>query len=231
MLGDFLTAEDGAVTVDWVVMTAALVGLGLATSSLVSRGVETQTRAIESFLDGGGIIRTSFDAVLENVTAAFTADTVKSAGSEFSELRNQTAFSFQLDATLAADDEGILFEAGGRGDGTILYQHDGVLYLQSGKGNGYGEAANRGEAVWTVADGSYSIEGSLDADAGLALYVDGALVSQSSFSNGRLAGGDAAAVGEGTNSVAVNRGGFVKGDGHPGAGDMSVFLDQTTGDI
>lgn len=36
----FLLAEDGAVTVDWVVLTAALVGLGLAAMAVVSGGVE-----------------------------------------------------------------------------------------------------------------------------------------------------------------------------------------------
>ena len=36
----FIAAEDGAVTVDWVVLTAALVGLGLATMAVVSGGVE-----------------------------------------------------------------------------------------------------------------------------------------------------------------------------------------------
>ncbi|MBL4629354.1 MAG: hypothetical protein JKY00_15220 [Roseicyclus sp.] len=36
----FLLSEDGAVTVDWVVLTAALVGLGLAVMAVVSSGVE-----------------------------------------------------------------------------------------------------------------------------------------------------------------------------------------------
>jgi len=36
----FLADETGAVTVDWVVLTAALVGLGLASMAVVSAGVE-----------------------------------------------------------------------------------------------------------------------------------------------------------------------------------------------
>lgn len=36
----FLAEESGAVTVDWVVLTAATVGLGLATMAVVSAGVE-----------------------------------------------------------------------------------------------------------------------------------------------------------------------------------------------
>lgn len=37
---NFMSSEQGAVTVDWVVLTAALVGLGLATLAVVSGGVE-----------------------------------------------------------------------------------------------------------------------------------------------------------------------------------------------
>lgn len=37
----FLRSESGAVTVDWVVLTAAAVGLGLATIGVVSNGVES----------------------------------------------------------------------------------------------------------------------------------------------------------------------------------------------
>lgn len=37
---DFRADESGAVTVDWVVLTAALVGLGLAVMAVVSGGVE-----------------------------------------------------------------------------------------------------------------------------------------------------------------------------------------------
>lgn len=36
----FVCDETGAITVDWVVLTAALVGLGLATAAVVSAGVE-----------------------------------------------------------------------------------------------------------------------------------------------------------------------------------------------
>ncbi|MAN14411.1 hypothetical protein [Alterinioella nitratireducens] len=39
-LARFLADDAGAVTVDWVVLTAGLVGLGLATTAVVSAGVE-----------------------------------------------------------------------------------------------------------------------------------------------------------------------------------------------
>ena len=41
----FLAAEAGAVTVDWVVLTAALVGLGLAVLAVVSDGVNSVSNA------------------------------------------------------------------------------------------------------------------------------------------------------------------------------------------
>ena len=43
---NFIAAEDGAVTVDWVVLTAALVGLGLAVISVVSGGMENLSNDI-----------------------------------------------------------------------------------------------------------------------------------------------------------------------------------------
>jgi Flp pilus assembly pilin Flp len=40
LIKNFAHSESGAVTVDWVVLTAALVGLGLAVMAVVSSGVE-----------------------------------------------------------------------------------------------------------------------------------------------------------------------------------------------
>jgi len=46
----FLRGEDGAVTVDWVVLTAAIVGLGVAVLLVMQPGVSQQTTAINDFL-------------------------------------------------------------------------------------------------------------------------------------------------------------------------------------
>ncbi|MFW5654902.1 MAG: hypothetical protein ACOCYW_04550 [Roseicyclus sp.] len=40
MIKTFAKSESGAVTVDWVVLTAAIVGLGLAVMAVVSGGIE-----------------------------------------------------------------------------------------------------------------------------------------------------------------------------------------------
>ena len=46
VIKNFLVAETGAVTVDWVVLTAALVGLGLAVMAVVGDGVNSLTNSI-----------------------------------------------------------------------------------------------------------------------------------------------------------------------------------------
>jgi Flp pilus assembly pilin Flp len=55
----FLNDNSGAVTLDWVVLTAALVGTGIAVMSTVSTGVDGLSSQTESELQGS-IIRTSF---------------------------------------------------------------------------------------------------------------------------------------------------------------------------
>ncbi|WGH80444.1 hypothetical protein [Jannaschia ovalis] len=59
----FIEDEAGAVTVDWTVLTAGLVGLGLATMSVVSRGVQDASSDIDASLRGIQIV-TAFDTVL-----------------------------------------------------------------------------------------------------------------------------------------------------------------------
>lgn len=56
----FLQNEEGAVTVDWVVLTAGLVGLGLATLSVVSSGVGDLTNDTSEALSNEYIISTNF---------------------------------------------------------------------------------------------------------------------------------------------------------------------------
>lgn len=53
---NFLKDEDGAVTVDWVVLTAAIVGLGIAAITAVSGGVSGLGTAISTDLTTGGYV-------------------------------------------------------------------------------------------------------------------------------------------------------------------------------
>ena len=48
---NFAANESGAVTVDWVVLTAAVVGLGLAVLSLIKGKTQTLTNKIGSAMD------------------------------------------------------------------------------------------------------------------------------------------------------------------------------------
>jgi Flp pilus assembly pilin Flp len=52
---NFRKDEDGAVTVDWVVLTAAVVGLGVAGVATVSDGVDTLAGNIETEVGGKDI--------------------------------------------------------------------------------------------------------------------------------------------------------------------------------
>lgn len=56
----FAKDEDGAVTVDWVVLTAAIVGLGIAVLGVVRGGVGELSSDIAAKLTQGDIINTGF---------------------------------------------------------------------------------------------------------------------------------------------------------------------------
>ncbi|MEP3843957.1 MAG: hypothetical protein ABJM43_01230 [Paracoccaceae bacterium] len=49
-LNKFRKDEDGAVTVDWVVLTAAVVGLAVAAYAAIEDGAENLTGQTEAFL-------------------------------------------------------------------------------------------------------------------------------------------------------------------------------------
>ncbi|WP_338066351.1 Flp family type IVb pilin [Roseovarius nitratireducens] len=52
---NFSKDEDGAVTVDWVVLTAAVVGLGIAAISTVRGGIDSMAGDISTSLTDGGV--------------------------------------------------------------------------------------------------------------------------------------------------------------------------------
>lgn len=51
----FMGDEDGAVTVDWVVLTAAIVGLGVAVISTVSNGALDHANGLGANLDARSV--------------------------------------------------------------------------------------------------------------------------------------------------------------------------------
>ncbi|SES13744.1 hypothetical protein SAMN04490244_10648 [Tranquillimonas rosea] len=67
----FQKDEDGAVTVDWVVLTAAIVGLGIAVISSVNSGVTDLADGVKSSLT---------DAEVNGMSDLSTAATSSSSG-------------------------------------------------------------------------------------------------------------------------------------------------------
>ncbi len=51
----FLKSDDGAVTVDWVVLTAAIVGLGLAVIGTVSNGALDHAQGLGAHMDSQSV--------------------------------------------------------------------------------------------------------------------------------------------------------------------------------
>jgi hypothetical protein len=62
VIRQFVEGEDGAVTVDWVMITAGVVGVAIATAAVVSGGVEALSSETAGTLSGT-TIRTSFAQV------------------------------------------------------------------------------------------------------------------------------------------------------------------------
>jgi len=50
LIKNFAKSESGAVTVDWVVLTAAIVGLGLAVMAVISGGLQDVSNDIDAQL-------------------------------------------------------------------------------------------------------------------------------------------------------------------------------------
>jgi len=49
-LNQFLVSEDGAVTVDWVVLTAAIVGLGVIVITTIAKGTTNMSSGVNAHL-------------------------------------------------------------------------------------------------------------------------------------------------------------------------------------
>ena len=58
MFKQFFTSEEGAVTVDWVVLTAATVGLGIAVISTIGAGASDYASGVGGHLSAQGVTTT-----------------------------------------------------------------------------------------------------------------------------------------------------------------------------
>ena len=57
----FRADEDGAVTVDWVVLTAAIVGLGIAVLTSVKSGANTMATSVKTSLSTNSVPVVAFN--------------------------------------------------------------------------------------------------------------------------------------------------------------------------
>lgn len=53
LFANFAKDESGAVTVDWVVLTAAIVGIAIAVLTVIAGGINTAANAINTELETG----------------------------------------------------------------------------------------------------------------------------------------------------------------------------------
>lgn len=140
----FLTSESGAVTVDWVVLSAAMVGLGLAATATVRSGTQATTNEIDRILRGN-IIQTSFLA--------------PGIVSDFADSIDGWAFTGNM-ASAAIEWSG---EAGSDGTPGFLKFTDG----------GRGGAAYLGMSTPYVGDQSDLMGGSISFDMQMASFNQG----------------------------------------------------------
>lgn len=74
MLTQFCKSESGAVTVDWVVLTAAIVGMGIASVAAVRMGTTTLGQGVNASLSGASLAALEFPYMMQGLTAALVAD-------------------------------------------------------------------------------------------------------------------------------------------------------------
>ncbi|MGB0959345.1 MAG: Flp family type IVb pilin [Halocynthiibacter sp.] len=58
---NFAKDESGAVTIDWVVLAAAIVGLGIAVFSVITNSTETIASNVDTALQGQQTLDTTLD--------------------------------------------------------------------------------------------------------------------------------------------------------------------------
>ena len=101
---NFIHDESGAVTVDWVVLTAALVGLGLAVLGVVSGGISGQSEQMSDVMEDGAIIRTAFTG---NATSALAGACAAASCAGFTMGDDLKGMSTDALETLATDNAGL----------------------------------------------------------------------------------------------------------------------------
>ena len=127
----FLSDQSGAVTVDWVVLTAAVVGLGLAAMAVVSGGVQDLSTDVDAQLKGNDIIRVAFSGLTKDDFRFYTPETIASQREGFASLDNAALVAaYQSAATTYAVElaEHANLQAQLDAGTLIYYSSDNALY-------------------------------------------------------------------------------------------------------
>lgn len=145
---DFFHDDRGAVTVDWVVLTAAVVGLGLATTAVVSAGVNTASNATADELSGYTIqtrfaqALSLFDSDFSNGRGAFTGGTLINAAGfgDILQVGQNETVELSLDVPPGSSSATIGFDLIGADDfdgdtATIFVNGQAVSVYQDDNGN------------------------------------------------------------------------------------------------
>ena len=138
----FLEEDSGAVTVDWVVFTAATVGLGVATLGAISVGIEDVSSDVATQLSGQSL-SSSFNSAFNSVVLAasnftggdlggWTGASVVDAGGEMGEVlyidQQQTA-SLDIEVPEGATNATMEFSLYG---GDTLDNEDAIISVDGG---------------------------------------------------------------------------------------------------
>ena len=70
-----LSEEDGAVTVDWVVLTGAVFMLGVLAVQVVGHGADNASDELASALRGAGVVSLNFEATSTGTTSTAASGT------------------------------------------------------------------------------------------------------------------------------------------------------------
>jgi len=136
---NFLFDDSGAVTVDWVVLTAATVGLGLATMAVVSAGVEDlsgdtrsqmESQTITASFGGGGGAGGSWD------WTGRTSQDYYNIGAALAPGNNGATYYWAHQEAIADMPEGFNFDSPmvDPETGNVVYtSNDGTTYASGGE--------------------------------------------------------------------------------------------------
>lgn len=224
----FLKNEDGAVTVDWVVLSAAVVGLGIAAATTVQNGMSGASGTLTS--------NVSYNVCIESmpvsITDCFTGTaTTNAVGGDLAITNMGQQIAFGVDIDLSAGD-GIIFERGAN-RGFLVYQDGNELVMQVTTANDTNEYKTVKYQIPAGMTGPQRVEGTFatteNGQGSFELFVNGRSVGKETFvGNDKLADGGSSSIGDNlgkTNTILNNDAGFTTddGNGHPGFTQVDFF--------